>query len=86
MAELIQQFKERIQRESSSYLIRAYGEQREDGTWAGWIEFHPVEDTEPILRTGQETSQPDRGALAYWASGLEALYFDGAFERARQVA
>ena len=33
--------------------------------------------------TGRETTQPDRGALEYWASGLEPLYFEGAFDRAR---
>ena len=86
MAELIQQFKERLQHNGANYLVRAYGEEREDGTWAGWIEFHPVEDTYPILRTGQETSHPDRGAVAFWASGLEPLYFEGAFQRAQQVA
>ena len=39
--------------------------------------------SQPILRTGRETTQPDRRALEYWASGLEPLYFEGAFERAR---
>jgi hypothetical protein len=33
-------------------------------------------------RTDQETSQPNRGALAYWATGLEAAYLEGAFARA----
>lgn len=86
MAELIQQYKAPIEEGGTKYVVRAYGQQREDGTWSGWIEFHPIEDSLPILRTGQETSQPDRGALAYWASGLEEFYFDGAFQRARQVA
>ena len=31
-------------------------------------------------------SQPNRGALAYWATGLEAAYLEGAFARARPVA
>jgi hypothetical protein len=34
------------------------------------------------LRTGQETSQPNRDAVAYWAGGLEPIYFEGAFTRA----
>lgn len=86
MAELIQQYKEPLERGGAKYVVRAYGEQRRDGTWSGWIEFHPIEDSLPVLRSGQETSQPDRGALAYWAAGLERSYFDGAFARARQVA
>ena len=36
----------------------------------------------PRLRTGQETSQPNRDALAYWASGLEDVYLEGALARA----
>lgn len=35
-----------------------------------------------MLRTGQETSQPNRSALEYWATGLETIYLDGAFKRA----
>ena len=34
------------------------------------------------LRTERETSQPDRKALVYWASGLETTYYEGALERA----
>jgi hypothetical protein len=66
--------------EDQSYRAIVHGLAREDGTWAGWIEF--VSGT-TRRRTGQETSQPNREALAYWASGLEDVYFDGAFSRAR---
>jgi hypothetical protein len=48
----------------------------------GWIEFHPLDGEGVFLRTSQETSQPNRAALAYWASGLEPIYFEGAFARA----
>jgi hypothetical protein len=65
------------------YRATVHGEERADGTWEGWIEFRPLDGGAPALRTGQETSQPDRGALAYWASGLEPVYIDGAFSRAR---
>lgn len=84
MAELIQQFKEPIQFQGESYLVRAYGEQQRN-VWIGWLEFHPFNDNLEVLRTDEETSQPDRGALAYWASGLERLYFDGAIERAHRL-
>ena len=82
MAELIQQYVERIEdRGGKSYQVFAYGAARPDGNWEGWLEFHTAGGN--ILRTGRETTQPNREALAYWASGLEPLYFDGAFSRAR---
>lgn len=83
MADLIQQYREPIQYRGQSYLVRAYGEQKRH-VWLGWLEFHPFDDTLPKLRTGEETSQPDRAALAYWASGLERIYFDGAITRAAE--
>jgi hypothetical protein len=49
--------------------------------WHGWLAFLPL-DGEPELVTDRETTQPNRDALAYWTSGLEAVYLDGAFERA----
>jgi hypothetical protein len=49
--------------------------------WEGWLEFLPLDGGEPLC-TGRETTQPNRDALAYWASGLEPIYFEGAFERA----
>ena len=67
------------------YRVRAYGEERSDGTWIGWLEFHPTVATKPMLRTGQETSQPSRVTVEYWASGLEPTYFEGAFERAHRA-
>lgn len=63
------------------YEALIYGEQRADGTWIGWLEFLPM-PAGPVLRTGRETSQPDRDALEYWAGGLEPLYLEGALERA----
>lgn len=67
--------------EGLSYRATTYGEQREDGTWWGWLEFQPREGGPP-LATGQETSQPNRDALAYWATGLEPVYLEGALIRA----
>jgi len=64
------------------YSIQTRGEERPDGTWSGWLEFHPVDPGLPVRTTGQETTQPNRDALVYWATGLEPLYFDGAFDRA----
>jgi hypothetical protein len=66
--------------DGARWLVRVIGEPRGDGTWLGWLEFVGPRS---ILRTGQETSQPDRGALVYWAGGLTPAYLEGAFARAR---
>lgn len=63
------------------YDVVVLGIERTDGTWAGWIQFRD-RNTNEKLRTGQETSQPDRDALEYWASGLEDVYLEGALRRA----
>lgn len=82
MTETIQEYTARFQAEDGTrYAILARGELREDGMWEGWIEFQPLDGGLP-RRTGRETTQPSRVTLAYWASGLEPLYFEGAFERA----
>ena len=69
-----------------TYCVCACGERREDGRWDGWLEFCPASYSQPILRTDRETTQPNRAALLYWATGLEPLYFEGAFERAARYA
>jgi hypothetical protein len=66
-----------------TYTARICGDERLDGTWQGWIEFHPSDSRHPILTTEQETSQPNLKALEYWADGLEAIYLEGALARAQ---
>ena len=68
--------------DGTEYEARVCGARRGDGTWAGWLEFRPVTGAGATLRTGQETSQPDRGALDYWAGGLEPVFLEGALVRA----
>ena len=83
MAELLQEYTAIITGpDGSIYSVRSYGEERADDTWIGWLEFEPDDPEEPILTTDQETSQPNRTAVEYWATGLEAIYFEGAFQRA----
>ena len=65
------------------YQAQVHGQQRRDGTWEGWIAFVPRPGAGSILRTARETTQPNRQALIYWASGLESVYYDGAFARPR---
>ncbi len=66
------------------YRVLVCGNQRPEGTWQGWIEFQPTDPSHPVLRTDQETSQPNRAAIEYWASGLEAIYLQGALARAQR--
>jgi hypothetical protein len=57
-----------------------------EGHWEGWIEFLPRAAGHAPLRTRAETTQPTRGAVKYWASGLTVTYLEGALERARAQA
>ena len=88
MAELIREHATRIEDdEGTLYRVRTYGQERVDGTWEAWLEFHPelhpvTGATGVVLRTGRETSQSNREGVAYWASGLEPVYLEGAFARA----
>jgi hypothetical protein len=84
MAELLQEYTTLVTGvDGTFYIVRSYGEERRDGTWIGWLEFHPTDVTKPVLHTGQETSQPSRASVEYWASGLEPIYFEGALARAQ---
>ena len=49
--------------------------------WLGSITF--VNEAGETVVTGLETTQPDRAALEYWASGIEPIYLEGALARAR---
>lgn len=71
-----------ISPDGTEYIVRSYGEERVDGTWTGWLEFHPTDVDKTVLQTGQETSQPNQMDVEYWATGLEPVYFEGAFGRA----
>ena len=67
----------------TTYAVRICGEQRVDGTWEAWLEFHPTDTGHPVLLTDQESSQPNRTALEYWVDGLEPIYLEGALARAQ---
>ena len=69
--------------DGTEYRAHIHGDERKDGTWAGWIEFRPSEGSGTVLRTRQETSQPDWKALDYWAGGLEPIFLEGALRRAK---
>jgi hypothetical protein len=83
MPELIHEPSALVSDESTTYAVRVYADERAEGTWEGWLEFRPLNSNKPPLRTGQETSQPNRDTIEYWALGLEPIYFEGALARAQ---
>src|SRR5438445_7872551 len=60
------------------YVARVFGERDDIGRWRGWLEF---KGDGKVFRTEPETVQTSRAGLAYWASGIEPIYLEGAFER-----
>ncbi len=67
--------------EGHAYRARACGRVRDDGLYEGWLEFEDAIDG-PVVRTRRETTQPNHADLLYWASGLTAVYLEGALARA----
>ena len=82
VAELIRKHSALVKDGETTYAVHICAIQRTDGRWRGWLEFHPIDKSRPILRTGQETSQPSRVTIEYWAYGLEPIYLEGALARA----
>gem|GEM_PF-343222 len=83
VAEIFVEFVDELEDGSGSrWKARACGRQREDGLWEGWVEFVPTDGGDP-LRTGRESTQPNREDLRYWASGLTFGYLEGALRRAQ---
>ena len=82
MAEVLVQFSDPVSApDGRAYIARACGSEMPDGLWQGWIEFEPMAGG-VVLRTGRETTQPKRDDAIYWATGLTAVYLEGALERA----
>lgn len=63
------------------FHARACGAPLDGTVWEGWIEFDPA-DGDPTIRTSRETTQPNRTDTEYWATGLSAVYLEGALKRA----
>lgn len=70
--------------EGRAYAAEVHAHERMDGMWETWLEFRGL-GREVLLRTRRESEQPNRRAVVYWASGLQASYFDGALVRATRV-
>ena len=67
--------------EGARYTARACGAEMDNGKWQGWLEFIDT-DTGNAVRTARETTQPNRTDTLYWATGLTAVYLEGALQRA----
>ena len=82
MAELIQQLTPSV-RDAAGARFKAsvYADRRQDGLWEGWLEFRSA-DSARVLRTNRETVQSSEREMVMWASGLEPVYLEGAFQRA----
>jgi hypothetical protein len=80
MAEVIHDFGLVRSSNGSVYRVRACGSPMDASRWQGWLEFDPVNGGE-ALRSTRETTQPNRVDLVYWATGLTAVYLEGALNR-----
>ncbi len=81
MAETVARFETPVRdREGLLYSAKVCGRERDDGLWEGWIEFENIE-TNTVVRTERETTQPNYADLKYWATGLSAVYLEGALDR-----
>jgi hypothetical protein len=79
MSEVVYVFDAPLIINGDAYEVQVCG--RPAGTiWEGWIEFRG--DDGEWLRSPRETTQPDRAALQYWATGLSVTYLEGALDRA----
>ena len=82
MAETLLKYQHPVVAEDGTrYEARACGGPMPGGTWQGWIEFVPLVDGQPV-RTPRETTQPNRVDTEYWATGVSAVYLEGALRRA----
>ena len=82
MAEVFTEYEATIFDENGrEYIARACGRECADGHWEGWLEFVPV-DGGVVVRSGRETTQPNRTDTEYWATGLTPIYLEGALRRA----
>jgi hypothetical protein len=82
MPEVFTEFETTVYDESGrEYIARACGRECDDGHWEGWLEFVPL-DGGVVVRSGRETTQPNRVDTEYWATGLTPIYLEGALRRA----
>lgn len=84
VTDVLMRLAQTVSDERGTFHACVMARERTDGTWEGWLEFVPP-DTAGSRRytTPIETRQHDRVTMERWASGLTAVYADGALARAR---
>ena len=83
MAEVLVQYSNPVTADDGTiYVARACGGEADNGHWHGWLEF-VEQETGAAIRSGRETTQPNRTDTVYWATGLTHVYLEGALARAR---
>ena len=75
------EFVEPVEARGVAYKAQACGAPIAGNLWEAWIEFIPL-DGGASLRSGRETTQPNREDAVYWATGLTPVYLEGALTRA----
>lgn len=80
MAEVLQDFGIVRTGDGTEYHVKACGSAMDGTLWQGWLEFEPIGGGDTI-RSPRETTQPNRIDTVYWASGLTAVYLEGALQR-----
>jgi hypothetical protein len=82
MPEVLVEFSEPVRsKDGRTFIARACGGEFDGHLWQGWLEFLPF-DGGSALRSGRETTQPNRQDTEYWATGLTQVYLEGALGRA----
>jgi hypothetical protein len=83
MAELVHEREITLRSPDGTAYHRAlvYAEPNGRTTWAGFVEFVPAKGDRAV-RTGHETTQSNIEGVAYWGTGLEPVYLEGALSRA----
>jgi hypothetical protein len=80
VAEVLVEFPDVVLRSGGrTYRARVAGAESGNGMWRGWIEFVSSDGT--MVASGRETTQPNREDTIYWATGLTAVYLEGALDR-----
>ena len=85
MDALMIELSDTVSDERGTFHARVMARERNDGSWEGWLEFVPAGDDSRRYATPIETRQHDRVTMERWASGLTAVYADGALARARTL-
>ena len=83
MDAVMMQLSEIVSDERGTFHALVMARERNDSGWEGWLEFVPADNDSCRYATPIETRQHDRVAMERWASGLTAVYAEGALSRAR---